>query len=674
MKKVFILLVSLLAMMLASLSAKAQEVTINLLPGWNWISYTNAEAMDIAMAMGDFVPMEGDVIKSSYGFAEYSNGSWIGGLQQFTPGLGYMYFSNRTSPVSFVYVRSSSLFAVTTAEPTDITYYSATCGGTVTVAEDDHVFLRGVCWSTEPNPTVDDNHTTDEPGIGSWSVQVWGLPQGVTYYVRAYAVSDSGLKYGDDLSFTTLTIDYTDHDYVDLGLPNGTLWATCNVGATAPEGYGDYFAWGETNPKAYYDWGTYQYCNGNDNYNPQLTKYCSDESFGYNGFTDDLTTLLPEDDAATAHWGTDWRMPTGEEWQELVDNTTITWTTQNGVNGMLFTAMNGNSLFLPDAGVRFEGNLNGGGCCYWSSSLFDNPTRAICGFSEGDSYYIEWARRFLGYTVRAVRSTSQSTSFIIEAAANPTEGGVVIGSGTYEEGTECEFIATANEGYAFVNWTEDGEVVSTEATYSFTVNGDRNLVANFAYNGSDHAYVDLCLPSGLLWATCNVGADNPEDYGYYFAWGETQPKDVYNWSTYQYCNGSSNTLTKYTGSDGLTTLLPEDDAATTNWGSDWRMPTYEEWQELLDNTTVTWTTQNGVNGQLFTASNGNSLFLPAAGYRSGSSLFDAGSDGFYWSSSLYTVGPDDAWYFYFGSDGFSVYHYYRYCGHSVRGVRSSRQN
>ena len=201
------------------------------------------------------------------------------------------------------------------------------------------------------------------------------------------------------------------------------------------------------------------------------------------------------------------------------------------------------------------------------------------------------------------------------------------------------------------------------------------------YNG--HASVDLGLPSGLLWATCNVGADNPEDYGDYFAWGETQPKDTYNWSTYQYCNGSYNTLTKYCNNssygyngftDNLTTLLPEDDAATANWGSDWRMPTNEEWQELYNNTTHTWTTQNGVNGRLFTASNGNSLFLPAAGYRDDSSLNLAGINGGYWSSSLYAGDPDDAWGLYFYSDDCYVLGSSRYYDQSVRGVRSSRQN
>ena len=199
--------------------------------------------------------------------------------------------------------------------------------------------------------------------------------------------------------------------------------------------------------------------------------------------------------------------------------------------------------------------------------------------------------------------------------------------------------------------------------------------------GGDHEYVDLGLPSGLLWATCNVGADAPEDYGDYFAWGETQPKDTYNWSTYQYCNGSFNTMTKYCSNsnvgyngftDNLTTLLPEDDAATVNWGGAWRMPTYDEWEELYQNTTVTWTTQNGVNGRLFTASNGNSLFLPAAGYRDNSSLHGAGIFGLYWSSSLHTAYSNGAFYFYFYPDDYYISYVARYMGHSVRAVRSGQ--
>ena len=199
------------------------------------------------------------------------------------------------------------------------------------------------------------------------------------------------------------------HDYVDLGLPNGTLWATCNVGANTPEEYGDYFAWGEIQTKDDYNWNTYQHCyNG---FSRWLTKYCNNSENGYNGFTDNLTTLLPEDDAATANWGTNWRMPTIEEWQELLNDLTITktWTTQNGKHGWLFTASNGNSLFLPAAGYRESSltNVDSKGF-YWSSSLYTSPVGAYR-LSFVSSYCTYgFHSRYYGYSVRPVYSSSQN--------------------------------------------------------------------------------------------------------------------------------------------------------------------------------------------------------------------------------------------------------------------------
>ena len=155
--------------------------------------------------------------------------------------------------------------------------------------------------------------------------------------------------------------------------------------------------------------------------------------------------------------------------------------------------------------------------------------------------------------------------------------------------------------------------------------------------------VDLRL--SVKWATCNIGASSPEEYGDYFAWGETEQKDVYDWSTYKWCNGSSSTLTKYNNSssygtvDNKKTLELADDAARANWGGAWRMPTDAEMTELREQCTWTWTTLNGVNGYKVTGTNGNSIFLPAAGYRYDSSLYPAGIEGFYWSSSLDTGYP-----------------------------------
>ncbi len=209
------------------------------------------------------------------------------------------------------------------------------------------------------------------------------------------------------------------------------------------------------------------------------------------------------------------------------------------------------------------------------------------------------------------------------------------------------------------------------------------------FNG--HEYVDLGLPSGTLWATCNVGATNPEDYGDYFAWGETIPRQanadgdtIYNWITYKYCNGSSSTLTKYCNdanygnegyTDDLVTIEAADDAATANWGGDWRIPTKTEQDELRTECQWDWTdnyNNTGIAGYIVSSKKDTmkSIFLPAAGYRSGTSLNYAGSYGYYWSSSLYESYPNGAYYLYFYSGGYDWSGRSRYYGHSVRPVCS----
>ena len=192
------------------------------------------------------------------------------------------------------------------------------------------------------------------------------------------------------------------------------------------------------------------------------------------------------------------------------------------------------------------------------------------------------------------------------------------------------------------------------ADYTNGLKADRIAFVINPDNTGNHEYVDLGL--SVKWATCNVGASKPEDYGDYFAWGETKPKNSY---------GSSN----YSYKGNPVTLPISDDAARANWGGSWRMPTTAEQDELRKKCTWTWTTQNGVKGYKVTSkSNGNSIFLPAAGCRLDSSLYDAGSYGYYWSSSLYTDGPLYAWRVYFYSSNVDGYGYDRYCGFSVRPV------
>lgn len=196
------------------------------------------------------------------------------------------------------------------------------------------------------------------------------------------------------------------HDYVDLGLPSGTLWATCNVGANKPEDYGDYFAWGETTPKTDYDWKQYKHCNGSGA-RGCFTKYCNESSWGNKGYTDTLTTLEPNDDAATENWGNGWYIPTHEQWEELLQYTTGQWTTQNGVKGFLFTSRNKQSIFLPAAG---NGSWDGGRddvgskVSYWSSSLYSERSDYALGFwgDEENNGKVVTSSRLYGKSIRPV--------------------------------------------------------------------------------------------------------------------------------------------------------------------------------------------------------------------------------------------------------------------------------
>ena len=194
----------------------------------------------------------------------------------------------------------------------------------------------------------------------------------------------------------------------------------------------------------------------------------------------------------------------------------------------------------------------------------------------------------------------------------------------------------------------------------------------------DHEYVDLGLPSGTLWATMNIGANAPEEFGDYFAWGETEPKDDYSWTTYKWCEGTSESMTKYccvdfSGTvDGKSELDPEDDAAYVNWGEDWRMPTYEQVMELLNNCTWTMTTVNGVSGRLVTGPNGNTMFMPIPGFRIHEELKDP-SWAYYWTREIYQYNSDSAYNLIFHSQAVFRGTSNRFVGNPVRAVRVSNE-
>lgn len=336
---------------------------------------------------------------------------------------------------------------------------------------------------------------------------------------------------------------FTYDSYVDLGLPSGILWAECNVGASKPEEAGDYFAWGETEtqPDNTYSWASYKWCNNSSN---SMTKYCTDSQFGQE---DNRYQLVRRDDAATQKVGYDWRIPSLQEMSELVMFCTWTWTKRNGVAGYKVVGKNGNSIFLPVTGARYEGNLNSSDWLgnYWTTEMSksSNDYAYYLSFS-GNNYGTKFMFRCMGMAIRPVKEV--------------------------------------------------------------------------------HEYVDLGL--SVKWATCNVGASKPEGYGDYYGWGTTEP------NKYVFVN-----LPRYGAGSGywITTLLAQDDAASVNWGQSWRMPTASEWRELYNKCSRSYEVYNGVPGLKFTGPNGNSIFLPAAGYFYEKNMIDKNVTGKYWSSSIY---------------------------------------
>ena len=262
--------------------------------------------------------------------------------------------------------------------------------------------------------------------------------------VDSYKTADGWSEYADRIQI----------EAVDLGL--SVKWATCNVGADTPEEYGDYFAWGETEPKSNYSWSTYKY----GDYNT-LTKYCNNSSYGYNGFTDNKTVLDLEDDAARVNWGGSWRMPTDAEWKELMNNCTWTWTAQNGVNGYRVTSNKGGytdkSIFIPAAGDRYGTSLSGVGSSgnYWSSSLrADSPNEAWQVYFNSGKIERGSNRRYPGFSVRPVYGDFISVESISlnKSSLSITEG---------ETGQLPATVMPANATEKTVTWTSSNTSVAT---------------------------------------------------------------------------------------------------------------------------------------------------------------------------------------------------------------------
>ncbi len=379
----------------------------------------------------------------------------------------------------------------------------------------------------------------DKPSIVTASLSSTIIAiKGVDVGIAIVSVKDlsSGKMADINVTVSSSTGDCPVAEAIDLGLPSGTKWASWNVGATKPEDYGGYYAWGEIEEKNYYSWGTYKYCNGS-------YKTCS-----YIG--DDIAGS--QYDVAHVKWGGTWKLPSLAQIEELIDKCTRTLTTLNGVDGSLFTGPNGASIFLPSA-RRIQGDsLKGGNLSgyYWSSTLYLELKHGARNLVFSKDYVLcSNSGRFCGLTVRAVCGPSSPPSLSLsQYVVSLTVGGSTIiditdGSGNYSiTNNNADIVkATLSGAKITVEAIKTGSATITvedlglnqKATISVIITVNSNLTC--PDNNHPHI-IDLGLPSGTKWACCNIGANSPKGYGDYYAWGEIEEKSYYDWDTYTYYN------------------------------------------------------------------------------------------------------------------------------------------
>lgn len=459
---------------------------------------------------------------------------------------------------------------------------------------------------------------------------------------------------------------------VDLGLPSGVKWANCNVGASSPEEFGGYYAWGETFEKEGYAITDYTY-------------YKSSKQEWVDIGTNISGTRY---DVACQKWGGDWRMPTKEEIEELIDECSWQWTSINKVNGYRIIGPNGNSIFIPAAGFRVDNGLyrRGYQAISWSDKVVFAGAHCL---RFGDA---KWERsiidRYVGVSVRPVCGVFKSKTVTVTTgeATDITSNSAVL-SGTLSDAGKsitCGVIYGTSSSLSSTSGTKVSTTSSGDYSVTVTDLEDNTTYYYRAYAISDgeYCYGEVCsfkteklvvieavdLGLSVKWASCNVGAESPEDYGGYYAWGETKEKNDYSSSTSITYGLSTSELRSQGIIDSDDNLTAAYDAATDNWGSSWRMPTKEEIEELCNKCSWEWTSVNGVSGQKVTGPNGNSIFLPAAGYRNSTGVLGRGSYGRYWSGTLFERSSYSAYYLSFYSDDHDWDYYHRLFGHPVRPV------
>lgn len=467
---------------------------------------------------------------------------------------------------------------------------------------------------------------------------------------------------------------------VDLGVvvtrSDGTtyklFWADCDLGAATPEERGEYYAWGEHETKYDFTWETYKWANGAEN---KLTKYCpvdKPDYWGGAGSPDGKTVLDLEDDVAHVKLGGKWRLPTREEWEALEKQCTKSSTIINGVNGDMIRGSEG-SIFIREYQR------------HWTSSLSNKNVGSAWNWSP--VYYELYggaSSRMAGLLVRPVMEET-----VTAVTLNKTKLVLMVGE-TYKLEAEVQPESVCNKDIIWSSSDETVATVSSSGVVKALALGTANIIATSADSGVtatcklsvvEYNAVDLGL--SVKWANMNIGAAAPEEYGDYYAWGETETKDNYTWETYKFrTSGSTSKDLKFSkycptiwdsywggsgAADNKTTLDPEDDVAHVKLGGKWRIPTKEEWEELINGCSMERTTQGGVSGLLFSGTNGNSIFFPAPGWMNGSYVeYPDGLD-FYWSSNLERATIA----YHFNGGYISILFPNRYAGFPVRAVQDN---
>ena len=473
-------------------------------------------------------------------------------------------------------------------------------------------------------------------------------------------------------------------DAIDLGL--SVKWAPYNLGSTKPEEYGDFFAWGETEPRTLYFnyWDHYLWY---DSANNCLTKYNTDKD---NGDVDNIIRLDLTDDAANKYWGGYWRMPTKDELYELVYNCTFEWTSVNGVYGSKVTSnINRNSIFLPAAGQNYSIDqlyieFRGEEGLYWSSTL-EQSQRAynLLVFSGGRG--VGAPDRFSGRSIRPVYGEPIDPTEVqldkteIKLCVNNADK--LIATFLPQDATYKDLTWSSNN-ISVVSVNSRGELkaisVGTATITVVTADGKHTASCTVTVTDSPQKPEAVDLGLSVKWASMNLGANAPEGSGYYYGWGETEIKEEYSWPNYKFYAGgliTSGTVSKYNTNasygvvDNLKQLELSDDAAYTLLGDGWRIPTSAEFDELIGNCEFEWTSLNSVNGYMVKSKvNGNSIFLPAAGYAGGPDIANVGSGGSYWSSTLNPDQPHFAKDLNFDSTSLEVNVALRWIGFTIRPV------